>query len=222
MKYYLCALILTKQNKMNRLFQVLSIVGLFIFSLLLTNCDKEENSATNNNTSSDNSFKIAYVKTDSLAEVYEYYNDLQTALMLEQEEAEADLSARYKALQTKSMKIQRDLQNRMITPTSAQSKQEKLQLDLQKWQQDQERYQFDMMEKSQNLTLEILDSIQNMIKIYNEKYNYSMVMASDTLGSNILFADQSLDITEDIVKALNKRYRKSMADQGEDIDEDNE
>ena len=206
---------------MNRFFQVLSIVAVFTFGLLLSNCDKEDNGNQNNSNPSDNSFKIAYVKTDTLAEVYEYYNDLKTALMLEQEEAEADLRARYKSLEARSMQIQRDLQNRMITPTSAQQKQEKIQLELQKWQQDNERYQLEMMERSQNLTLEILDSIQNYIKIYNEDHNFSMILASDTLGSSILYADESLDVTKDIIKELNKRYRNSLADQdGEEIEEE--
>jgi len=207
---------------MNKIFKVLSVISVFALSLLLANCDKgDDNNANNNNNSSDNSFKIAYVKTDTLAEVYEYYNDLKTALLMEQQEIEADLGARYKSMETKSMQYQRDLQNKMITPTSYQQKQEKLQLDLQKWQQDQERYQIEMMEKSQNLTLEILDSIQNYIEIYNKEYNYSMIMAADTLGSTVLYADKNLDVTEDIIKALNKRYRASLSNQeGENEEND--
>ena len=38
------------------------------------------------------------------------------------QEKEGELGSRYKALQTRYLKIQRDLQNRMITPTSAEQK----------------------------------------------------------------------------------------------------
>ena len=206
---------------MNRFFQGLGVIMLLSFSLLFSNCDKD-NDDNHNHAVADNSFKIAYVKTDTLAEVYEFYNDQKTAFLLEQQEVEAELNARYKSLQTRYLQIQRDLQNRMITPTSSQQKQEKLALDQQKLQQDQQRYEYEIMEKNQKMTLQFLDSIQNYLEIYNKEHKYSMVMTSDTLGSSLLYADKSLDITDDIIKGLNKRYRDAMGKQeGEEISEDN-
>ncbi len=199
---------------MKRLFSVIGLAALFASTFLLSYCNKENKNEVNSETR--NSFKVAIVKTDTLAEVYEYYNDLQTALMLEQQDKEADLNARYKSLQTKFLKIQRDIQNRMITQTSAQKKQEKLALEQQKLQQDQQIYQQDMMEKSQKLTLQILDSIKNYLRIYNEDHHYDMILTSDTLESNILLSDKSMDITPDIIKGLNKRYRSVTGKKDED------
>jgi len=198
---------------MKRLFSVIGLTALFAGTFLLSNCDNDKNHET---TSDDgNSFKVAIVKTDTLAEVYEYYNDLQTALMLEQQDKEGDLNARYKSLQTKFLKIQRDVQNRMITQTSAQKKQQQLGLEQQKLQQDQQNYQSDMMVKSQKLTLQILDSIKNYLKIYNEDHHFDMILSSDTLESNILLSEKSMDITPDIIKGLNKRYRNATGSNDE-------
>ncbi len=194
---------------MKRLFTGLSLASFLAFTFLFANCNKE-NSNGNNNSTKESSFKVAVVKTDTLAEVYEYYNDLQTSLMLEQQDKEADLNARYKALQTKFLKIQRDVQNRMITPTSAQKKQEKLAFEQQKLQQDQQNYQAEMMDKTQKLTLQILDSIKNYLKIYNEEHQYDIILTSDTLGSNILLYNPKFDITKDVIKGLNKRYRDAL------------
>ncbi len=192
---------------MKRIFSGLLVI--VAVSLFITSCDKGNNT-TNTPASSDNSFKIAYVMTDTLSEAYEYFNDLQSALLIERQEKEADLSNRYQALQNKFLKIQRDAQNRMITPTSAQKKQEQLGLQQQKIQQDQQLYEMEIMEKSQNMTLQILDSIQNYLKIYNEEHHYNMIITSDTLGSQILYADKQFDITKDVIKGLNKRYRTSL------------
>ncbi len=192
---------------MKRFFSILVLA--VIITVSLSNCNKD-NGKDNTISGETAKFKIAVVKTDTLAESYEYYNDLQTALMLEQQDKEADLNARYKSLQTKFLKIQRDLQNRMITPTSAQKKQEQLALEQQKLQQDQQNYQVDMMDKSQKLTLQILDSIKNYLKVYNKENHYDMILTSDTLGSNILLFDKKYDITEDVIKGLNKRYRASL------------
>lgn len=190
---------------MKRFFSVISLSALFTITLLLSNCGNNKDIKTTSE--SGQSFKVAIVKTDTLAEVYEYYNDLQTALMLEQQDKEADLNARYKSLQTKFLRIQRDVQNRMITQSSAQKKQEQLALDQQKLQQDQQNYQSDMMDKSQKLTLRILDSIKNYLNIYNKDHHFDLILTSDTLGSNILLFDKTMDITPDIIKGLNKRYR---------------
>lgn len=192
---------------MKRLFSVIGLTALFAVTFLLSNCDNDKNHESTS--VNGESFKVAIVKTDTLAEVYEYYNDLQTALMLEQQDKEADLNARYKSLQTKFLKIQRDVQTRMITQTSAQKKQEQLGLEQQKLQQDQQNYQSDMMAKSQKLTLQILDSIKNYLNIYNKDHKFDLILTSDTLGSNILFSDKSMDITPDIIKGLNKRYRNA-------------
>ncbi len=202
---------------MKRLFSVIGLTALFAGTFLLSYCNKDTDNNTTNSTN-DNSFKVAIVKTDTLAEVYEYYNDLQTALMLEQQDKEADLNARYKSLQTKFLKIQRDVQNRMITQTSAQKKQEQLGLEQQKLQQDQQNYQSDMMDKSQKLTLQILDSIKNYLKIYNKDHHFDMILSSDTLESNILLSEKSMDITPDIIKGLNKRYRNATGKNDENKD----
>jgi outer membrane protein len=185
----------------------LGFVLVFSLTFLFSNCGKEEK---NSNQANDNSFKIAYVKTDSLSQEYHYFNDLQSALLTEQQGKEADLSNRYKVMQNKFLKIQRDVQNRMMTPTSAQKKQEELALEQQKLQQDQQIYEMEMMEKSQKLTLQILDSIQNYLKLYNADKKYSMIITGDTLGSQILYADKQYDITPDVIKGLNERYQKSL------------
>jgi len=188
---------------------ILGLVALVIVALFVTSCKKENNN-TNTQATNGNSFKIAYVMTDTLSEAYEYFNDLQSDLMIQQQEKEADLNSRYKALQNKYLKIQRDVQNRMVTPTTAQKKQEQLGLQQQKLQQDQQLYQTELMEKTQKMTLQVLDSIQNFIKVYNKDHKYNMVITSDTLGSQILYADKSFDITKDVIKGLNKRYRASL------------
>ncbi|NPA45521.1 MAG: OmpH family outer membrane protein [Chlorobi bacterium] len=185
-------------------------IATVIIALFVTSCDKGNNKPNNTQATNGSSFKFAYVMTDTLSGAYEYFTDLQSDLMIEQQEKEAELNSRYKALQNKYLKIQRDVQNRMMTPSTAQKKQEQLAIQQQKLQQDQQIFQAELMEKTQKMTLEVLDSIKNYIKIYNKDHHYNLVITSDTLGSQLLYADKEFDITEDIIKGLNKRYRASL------------
>jgi hypothetical protein len=46
-----------------------------------------------------------------------------------------------------------------------------------------------------------------------------MILNNDTLSSIVIYADQSMNITEDIIKGLNKRYKESIDNP---LDSDNE
>ncbi len=51
------------------------------------------------------------------------------------------------------------------------------------------------------------DSLNNFLNEYNKDGRYKMILSKS--GDNILYADKALDITNDVVAGLNKRYKKS-------------
>ena len=51
------------------------------------------------------------------------------------------------------------------------------------------------------------DSIENFLKDYNKDHKYAIILSK--VENNILYADKSLDITEDVLNGLNKRYKSS-------------
>ena len=60
-------------------------------------------------------------------------------------------------------------------------------------------------EEQARINDEARDSIQAFLKVFNRthKYDYVMVKA----GENLLIANPKFDITKDVVKGLNKRYK---------------
>ena len=48
------------------------------------------------------------------------------------------------------------------------------------------------------------DSITSFLKIYNKEKGYNLVLSK--AGDNMLLADPALDITNDVIAGLNKRY----------------
>ena len=59
--------------------------------------------------------------------------------------------------------------------------------------------------EQERINEEARDSIQSFLKKYNKtkKYDYVMIKA----GDNLLIANPKYNITNDIVKGLNKRYK---------------
>ena len=70
--------------------------------------------------------------------------------------------------------------------------------------QEELAVQFD--QEQQKYNKEMRDSIQSFLREYNKSKGYSIILSK--AGDNILYADPAMDITEDVVAGLNKRYKK--------------
>lgn len=62
-------------------------------------------------------------------------------------------------------------------------------------------------DEDQMLTQGVLNQIDEFIKEYAQKKGYKIVMGTTNSG-NVLYGDESLDITDELLDALNKNYHK--------------
>ncbi len=212
----ICNTLLNKNYFMKKTHLTISfaIVIIWFASFAMESC-QNSTSVQTNSSSSNNTLNIAYVKLDTLVEAYHFFSDEKTALLAESQQKQSDLEARYRNLQRRAYEIQSQVQNRMMTPTKAQKKQEQLAKDEQKILADKQMYELEILEKNQDLMKKVLDSIKNYVAIYNKDHNFNLIMTNDTLGSTILYAEDQMDITDDILTGLNKRYLNSKKDNEE-------
>jgi outer membrane protein len=61
-------------------------------------------------------------------------------------------------------------------------------------------------QEDQKMTGEVLTQINAYLKKYGKAHGYKIVMAATEYG-NIAYADESLDITADVLKGLNEEYQ---------------
>ena len=176
-------------------------------------CSQKENNNSNQSSPGNNtsSIKIGYVNLDTLTESYHYYSDLKTSLIAKQQKISAELDSRYKGLQLKAANLQKQVQDRMMTPATAQKKQQQLLVSQQKLMDDKQKYEGELMRAEQKMMLDILDSVKNYLKIYNKDNKFNIILANDTLGRTILLADKQMDITKPILENLNDRYTTAKA-----------
>ena len=71
-----------------------------------------------------------------------------------------------------------------------------------KLQQDVQQRMLKAQEKF-NKTLR--DSVQSFLKDYNREKHYDMIISKQ--GDNVLYANDKLDITKEVVDGLNKRFK---------------
>jgi outer membrane protein len=56
-----------------------------------------------------------------------------------------------------------------------------------------------------DMNVALIDSVMNFLKRYNDKYKFDYILGF-TKGGNILFANDTLDVTQDVIKELNSAY----------------
>ena len=77
-------------------------------------------------------------------------------------------------------------------------------------QQLQEKLTSELQAENQKISLQLRDSINSFLKIYNKDKGYSLII-SNTGFDNLLYADPAFNITQEIVDGLNARYNPASS-----------
>jgi outer membrane protein len=187
-------------------FSAIAAAVVALFSL--ASCD---NSPKNDNSTEEkkqvpSTIKIAYVEVDSIMSQYEFCKEYSLILEKKSQNIQSTLQQKGQALQAAATNFQQKLQQNAYTREQA----EQIQAGLQKQNADLEALQARLTAEFQNETAKfneaLHDSLQNFINKYNKDKKYTMILAKS--GDNILYANKGIDITDEIVKGLNKAYKK--------------
>ncbi len=154
--------------------------------------------------------KLAYVEVDSLMTQFEFAKEKSAELEKKSINARNTLTQKGNQLQAAANNFQQKLQNNGFT---SREQAEGVQAALQRQQNDlaalQARLENELANETQKFNVALRDSLNNFLNEYNKDKKYDLILAKS--GDNILLANQSLDITQDVINGLNKRYKKGTA-----------
>lgn len=189
----------------------LMLVMAFMFTQCADNKNANEGNATPAAALASGELKIAYVEIDSLLTKYRFWNDLNETMIQKEENIRTTLNEKAKELEQEMREFQRKLENNGFA-SRERAEQENLRIaqkqrDL---QQLQEKLANELQTENQKNSLQLRDSINSFLKIYNKDKGYSLIF-SNTGFDNLLYADKAFNITEEIVEGLNARYTPSAA-----------
>lgn len=154
--------------------------------------------------------KIAYVEIDTLLTKYTFWNDLNEMMMKKEENIRATLNQKARELDAEGKEFQRKVQNNaFVSRERAEQENARLAKKQQDLQELQTRLTNELQAENQKNSLQLRDSINSFLKIYNKKHKYSMIF-SNTGFDNLLYADKAYNITNDIIEGLNERYAPSQ------------
>ena len=155
-------------------------------------------------------FPLAYINTDSLLIKYDYAKILKERMLKKEESSRADFNEKARVFQQDLVEHQRKLQNNgYLSLDRAQKEEQRLAKANQDLQELNTRLTNELMAEQTKVNAELRDTLVSYLKEYNKKKGYKVVL-SNTMGDNVLYSEPGVDITNDIVKALNDRYAKSQ------------
>ncbi len=187
---------------------ICSVVVVALMALVATSCNNqapkvEEKSASVN--AVDGNMKIAYVEVDSIMTQYKFCKEYTVILEKKSQNIQNTLNAKGNALQSAAIKFQQDIQNNKYTQQQAESVQASLQKQQSDLQALQQRLSTDFQNETEKFNNALRDSIQHYIAVYNKDKKFSLILSK--AGDNLLYADKTYDITNEIITGLNKAYK---------------
>jgi len=149
--------------------------------------------------------KIAYINSDSVLKHYEYLKVNKVQLEEKTKKMDADYRNRAMGLQNEIAAYQRNVSSMTLGQVKA------LEEDLGKKQQNLQMYQQtlgqQLMEEEAKLNKQLYDRITTFLKKYGSEKGLQVVMKYDPT-SDVLFAGEALDISQDVIAGLNAEYQQ--------------
>jgi outer membrane protein len=152
--------------------------------------------------------KIAYINIDSLNEKYEYIKDKSKEIRGRQSAIEGSLNSMYTTFQQEVADLQQAAQAG-IRPESELKKEEARLQQKQMEIANKEKQLQVLGEEVATTQSDMLQNVSKFIERYNNnKFDYILAYTTNNISS-VLYANSSLEITNEIVNGLNEEYRKN-------------
>lgn len=147
---------------------------------------------------------IAYINMDSLREEYKLYSELIGTLKAREKKYEKELNAKMSALESKV----KDFQQKAPTMSQfeGQNKQKELMEEEQKLYKMRDEFAQKFQAEQEKLDRRFQKTIADYIEKYNEEADYDIIIGSTDITSKVMYAKKGINLTNSIVKGLNKQY----------------
>ncbi len=156
------------------------------------------------------SVRIAFINTDTLLNNYDRFFELRKQITDKQQRYENELSTKQVQLQKKISDYQTKVQKGLLLRSEMQEIEQQLNAEGQNFQQLQMEYNQQLNEEMQVMNRKLYEDIVEFLKEYNKDHQYAYIL-SDSYGGGLLYADKSLDITWDVIRKMNEKYKAEKA-----------
>lgn len=164
------------------------------------------NTAAGNENLAAQPLTIAYINSDTLLQNYQYFKDMADQLEEKRKKMEANFTTRAKGLENEIATFQRTAQS--MTINQARAAEEELMKKRENLMKYQETLSQDLMLEENKINNELYNKVSEYLNDYGKKNNYQLVLTYQK-GSGVLYANDGLNITKEVIDGLNNTYKQT-------------
>ena len=183
----------------------MKILGLAIVMIAVLASCGDSGKKTTGSSSSD--LSVAFYVKDSVATHYTFFMESQKEI----EAIEAEVGAKANVLQQEYAKYANEYQSKMqrgLLSKNGESfynkKIQELQLEMTSLEQTEGA---ELNKKAEKFQEELLEKLDRYGKEFAEKNGHNLILAKEKMGS-ILFGDETMDVTMDLIEYMNAQEKK--------------
>ena len=151
-----------------------------------------------------NQVKIAYVDLEEILKEYDGAVKAEEEMKVKSEQISQQLDQMALPLQQKIQEYQQNKDN--LSASERQKQEAELMQQQQQFQQQQQMAQQQLQAEGQAMYLKINENIESFLADYGQSNGYSYILGSSVQTKSVLYGEESLDITETVIEALNSNY----------------
>ncbi|HZY25202.1 MAG TPA: OmpH family outer membrane protein [Bacteroidales bacterium] len=182
----------------------LAVAGLYFLHFSGKNPAKM--SETSSNAVSSPGQGIAYINIDTVIFKFNMFLDRRNDLMSKQKSAEAELNTKGGEYQKAAKDYQDKVNKGLITRATAAQIEQSLVQQQQELVSLRDKLQQNLVEEEQVMNRQVLEYITKFLEEHKSEYNYQYILGK-SFGSVVLYGDNSLDITQKVLDAINNKYK---------------
>lgn len=190
---------------------ILAVAVIALFVLYFTGIGKPEGSIPESGVISGTvkNSNIYYIQLDSVLDKYEMAINYADELQKKFNSSEAELQSRQSEYEKEISDYQYKVQRGLITRADAQNIEETLYAKQQDLVYLQQQLSNEINEQNVVMNNQVTNSITEFLKKYYADKNYQFILGT-TFGGTVLYANDSLDISDEVIEGLNKEYQAAQ------------
>ncbi|MDD4516404.1 OmpH family outer membrane protein [Massilibacteroides sp.] len=196
-------------NTVNYIINGLLAIGIIIlFILQFGNKQKTIDYFAHTDMSQDTAsiLSFAYINVDSLLLDYYLATDLRSQILVKEENSRSIITQRVRDLELQMRRYKQKLEENPFLPHEQSDAEYK---QILRKQQDiyrlENQLSKELKDEQDRLYQQLYDSIIQQLKRYNEDKKIGIIL-SNTAGDNILYARESYNLTQEVIKYLNETF----------------
>lgn len=158
---------------------------LVILAVVFTSCNED---------------KTAYVDTTRLIKEYSEMKEVESQFTSRSEVIKQELDSVAKGFQQEVMEYQENMAT--MSQAERQAKEQELMQKQQMLQQQQQMRSGQLRQESDAVVDSLITKVKDFVKEYGKKNDYKYIFGSNE-SANIMYAEEGLDITDEVLKELN-------------------